>query len=209
MNSINSYPLKRSLDVSFSIFAIILLSPIFLIVFLIIKIKSPDGPVIFGHERIGKNGESFKVYKFRSMVVNAQDLLNKLFKENPVLEEEFKRDFKLKDDPRIIPGIGNFIRKTSLDELPQFFNVLIGNMSVVGPRPIVKDEVEKYKEHIDIYYKVKPGLTGLWQVSGRNDIDYNERVCMDLEYIQKQSLWTDIIIILKTVKVMLFRSGAY
>jgi Undecaprenyl-phosphate galactose phosphotransferase WbaP len=201
--------LKRLFDIVFSIFAIILLSPIYLIVALLIKIKSPGAPVIFAHKRIGKNGKFFRVYKFRTMVVNAEEILEEWLKNNPKIKEEYEKDFKLKDDPRIIPGIGNFMRKASIDELPQFFNVLFGDMSVVGPRPIVEKEVPKYGKYAVKLYSVKPGVTGLWQVSGRNDIDYDERVALDMEYIDNQTFWGDIKIIIQTVLVMVFKKGAY
>jgi len=201
--------LKRVFDIVFSIAALICLSPVFLIIAILIKVKSPDGSIFFGHQRIGQNGKFFRVYKFRTMVPDAEERLKKMLDENPKIKEEFEKDFKLKDDPRIIPGIGNFLRKSSLDELPQFFNVLIGNMSVVGPRPIVEDEVKKYGKYADIVFSIKPGVTGLWQVSGRNDIDYDERVQMDMEYIEKQNFWLDLEIIYKTVLVMVFRKGAY
>jgi len=200
---------KRVFDIVFSTIALIVLSPIFLVIAILIKIKSPDGPIFFGHQRIGKDGKFFRVYKFRTMVPDAQERLKKLLDENPEIKEEFEKDFKLKDDPRIIPGIGDFMRKSSIDELPQFFNSLIGNMSVVGPRPIVEEEIEKYGKYAIKLYSVKPGVTGLWQVSGRNDISYEERVALDMEYIDNQSLWLDIKIIFKTITVMIFRKGAY
>ena len=200
---------KRLFDIAFSFVALILLSPVFLIIAIFIKIKSPGGPIFFGHQRIGKDGKFFRVYKFRTMVPDAQARLKKMLDENPKIREEFEKDFKLKDDPRIVPSIGNFMRKSSIDELPQFFNSLIGNMSVVGPRPIVEDEISKYGKYAVKLYSVKPGVTGLWQVSGRNDIDYDERVALDMEYIDKQTLLMDIKIIFQTVMVMIFKKGAY
>ncbi|TQV64339.1 MAG: sugar transferase [Sulfurovum sp.] len=200
---------KRSFDIIFSLFAILLFSPIFLIIAVLIKINSPKGEIIFGHKRIGKDGKLFKVYKFRTMVPNAENILQELLKNNPEKKEEYEKDFKLKDDPRIIPIVGNFLRKSSLDELPQFFNSLIGNMSIVGPRPIIQAEIEKYGKYANKLFSVKPGVTGLWQVSGRNDISYNERVNLDMNYIDKKNLFEDIRIIFETVRVMLFRKGAY
>lgn len=200
---------KRLFDIVFSIIALLLLSPIFIIIAILIKIKSPSGPIFFGHQRIGKNGKFFRVYKFRTMVPDAEVRLKKMLDENPKIKAEFEKDFKLKDDPRIIPSIGNFMRKSSIDELPQFFNSLIGNMSVVGPRPIVEAEVAKYGKYAIKLYSVKPGISGLWQVSGRNDIEYDERVALDLEYIDKQSLWMDIKIVFQTAMVMIFKKGAY
>lgn len=200
---------KRVFDIVFSLFAIIMLTPIYIIIALLIKIKSPGAPVIFAHKRIGKDGKFFRVYKFRTMVANAEQILEDWLENHPEIKAEYEKDFKLKDDPRIIPGIGNFMRNTSIDELPQFFNSLLGDMSVVGPRPIVEKEVSKYGKYAIKLYSVKPGVTGLWQVSGRNDIDYDERVAIDMEYIDNQTLWGDIKIIIQTVLVMIFKKGAY
>lgn len=200
---------KRVFDIVFSLFAIIMLTPIYIIIALLIRIKSPGAPVIFAHKRIGKDGKFFRVYKFRTMVANAEQILEDWLENHPEIKAEYEKDFKLKDDPRIIPGIGNFMRNTSIDELPQFFNSLLGDMSVVGPRPIVEKEVSKYGKYAIKLYSVKPGVTGLWQVSGRNDIDYNERVAIDMEYIDNQTFWGDIKIIIQTVLVMVFKKGAY
>ena len=199
---------KRIFDFIFSFSALIVLSPVFIIVSILIKILSP-GPIFFGHKRIGKDGKFFRVYKFRTMVPDAEKRLKKMLDENPEVKEEYEKDFKLKNDPRIIPGIGQFMRKASIDELPQFYNSLVGDMSVVGPRPIVEDEVKKYGKYAIKLYSVKPGVTGLWQTSGRNDIEYDERVALDMEYIDKQSLFMDIKIVIDTVKVMIFKKGAY
>lgn len=200
---------KRVFDIVFSLFAIILLSPVYLIVAMLIKIKSPGAPVIFAHKRIGKDGKFFRVYKFRTMVANAEKILEDWFENHPDIKAEYEKDFKLKDDPRIIPGIGEKMRKYSIDELPQFFNSLFGDMSIVGPRPIVEKEVSKYGKYAIKLYSVKPGVTGLWQVSGRNDIDYDERVALDMEYIDNQTFMGDIKIIFQTVMVMVFKKGAY
>jgi len=200
--------IKRIFDIIFSIFALLFLTPVFIIIALLMKIISP-GPIFFGHKRIGKNGKFFRVYKFRTMVPDAEKILEEWLNNNPKLKEEYEKDFKLKDDPRIVPIIGNFMRKSSLDELPQFFNSLIGDMSVVGPRPIVEKELEKYHRFAPKLLSVKPGVTGLWQVSGRNDIDYEERVAIDMEYIDTQSFIGDMKIIIQTVLVMIFRKGAY
>lgn len=200
---------KRVFDIVFSLFAIIALSPIYLIIAIIIKVISPGAPVIFAHKRIGKDGKFFRVYKFRTMVANAEKILEDWLENHPEIREEYEKDFKLKDDPRIIPGIGNFMRNTSIDELPQFFNSLLGDMSIVGPRPIVEKEVSKYGKYAIKLYSVKPGVTGLWQVSGRNDIDYDERVALDMEYIDNQTFLGDVKIIVQTVMVMVFKKGAY
>jgi len=143
------------------------------------------------------------------MKQNAESVLNELLNNNLKIRQEFEENFKLKHDPRILQGIGYILRKTSFDELPQFLNVLKGDMSVVGPRPIVYDEVYKYREKYDNLIRVKPGITGLWQVSGRNDLTYKDRVSLDMEYIDHQSLWLDLKIILKTIKVMITRIGVY
>jgi undecaprenyl-phosphate galactose phosphotransferase len=142
------------------------------------------------------------------MVRNSQKVLQDLLENDPAAREEWEKDFKLKNDPRIT-SLGDFIRKTSLDELPQLFNVLIGQMSLVGPRPIVEEELARYKENVDYYLLAKPGMTGLWQVSGRNDVDYDKRVYFDAWYVKNWSLWNDIAILFKTVKVVFVRSGAY
>ena len=201
--------IKRIFDILFSLFAIILLTPVYIIVALLIKIKSPGAPVIFAHKRIGKGGKFFRVYKFRTMVANAEQILEDWLENHPKIKEEYEKDFKLKDDPRIIPGIGEKMRKYSIDELPQFFNSLFGDMSIVGPRPIVEKEVAKYGKYAIKLYSVKPGITGLWQVSGRNDIDYTERIALDMEYIDNQTFMEDIKIIIQTVMVMVFKKGAY
>ena len=173
------------------------------------RIKKEDpGPVIFKHMRVGKNGKSFPCYKFRSMCVDAKQMLEKYLRENPEARMEWERDFKLKNDPRVTP-IGEFLRRTSLDELPQIFNVLKGEMSLVGPRPIVQEEVPRYGKHIKKYYSVKPGITGLWQVSGRSDISYPERVALDVEYVVNRNLLKDIQILIKTFDVVFRKKGAY
>ncbi len=165
--------------------------------------------IIYGHKRVGRNGKEFKCYKFRSMVPNADQVLKELLEKDPEARAEWEKDFKLKNDPRIT-RVGRFIRKTSLDELPQLWNVVKGEMSIVGPRPVVREEFEKYyagaREH---YLSVPPGLTGLWQVSGRNDLDYAQRVALDREYVNRWNVFSDFMIVMRTVKVMFARNGAY
>lgn len=200
--------LKRIFDVVFSFCALTFLFPIFFFIGALIKLKDPKGPMFFAHKRLGQNGKEFKCYKFRTMVTNADVILKKML-ENPEIRAEYEKDFKLKDDPRIIPIVGNFLRKTSLDELPQFLNVLLGDMSVVGPRPIIKNEMIKYGTNINTFLSAKPGVTGLWQVSGRNDVSYDERVALDMHYINNGSFLLDISIIFKTVKIILSKNGAY
>lgn len=198
--------LKRIMDVLGSLGIIILLSPVLL--YLYFSVKKDGGNAIYGHPRIGRNGKIFKCLKFRSMVVNSKEVLDELLRTDPEARAEWEKDFKLKNDPRITK-IGAFIRKTSLDELPQLFNVLKGEMSLVGPRPIVADELERYQDDVEYYLMAKPGMTGLWQVSGRNDVDYNTRVYFDSWYVKNWSLWNDIAILFKTVNVVLKKYGAY
>ncbi|HBQ2175900.1 TPA: sugar transferase, partial [Klebsiella pneumoniae] len=159
-------------------------------------------------ERVGKNGHKFKCLKFRSMVINSQEVLSKLLENDPVARVEWDTTFKLKNDPRVTP-IGRFLRRTSLDELPQLFNVLRGEMSLVGPRPIITDELARYNDEVAYYLLSKPGMTGLWQVSGRSDVDYDTRVYLDAWYVKNWSMWNDIAILFKTVGVVLKRDGAY
>jgi len=196
--------LKRGIDILGAVFGLIVFSPIFLIVAVLIKIDS-KGPIFFKHKRIGQYGKYIEVYKFRTMVPNAEKLIEKF---TPEQLAEFKENFKLKDDPRIT-RIGKILRKTSLDELPQLINILNGSMSIVGPRPIVKDELEKYGKYAHEVFSVKPGLTGLWQVSGRSDTNYEERVKMDVEYVNSMNILLDIRIIILTFIKVLKRDGAY
>lgn len=175
---------------------------------LLIKNESP-GAVFFVHNRVGKDGKTIPTLKFRSMHNNAKEKLDKLLEEDPLVREEWEMNFKLKNDPRITK-IGSFLRKTSLDELPQIFNVLKGEMNFVGPRPVIQKEIDKYyKEDAKYYFMVKPGITGLWQVSGRSDTDYDFRIATDKWYVSNWSLWLDIVILFKTVKTIMKRDGAY
>ncbi|HGK7544314.1 TPA: sugar transferase, partial [Klebsiella pneumoniae] len=160
---------------------IIILSPA--LIYISRKVKVDGGPAIYGHERIGKDGRPFKCLKFRSMVVNSKDVLEQLLATDVDARKEWDATFKLKNDPRITK-IGGFLRRTSLDELPQLFNVLKGEMSLVGPRPIITAELERYNEEVDYYLLSKPGMTGLWQVSGRSDVDYETRVYLDAWYVK-------------------------
>lgn len=201
----SSIIMKRAFDIIISLFFIILFLPLFIILYLSIWISGKNA--IYGHVRMGQNRKLFKCYKFRSMVNNADEILSNLLKD-PKVRDEWSRDFKLKNDPRVT-FIGKYLRKYSLDELPQLYNVLIGQMSLVGPRPIVEDELKYYGDDIDYYFMAKPGMTGLWQVSGRNDVDYEKRVYFDSWYVKNWSLWNDIAILFKTINVVLRRSGAY
>ncbi|WP_265936969.1 sugar transferase [Clostridium prolinivorans] len=190
------YVIKRTLDILGSFFGIVILSPLMIIIAVLIKIGSP-GPVIFSQDRIGQNGKTFKMYKFRSMVQNAEELLNKLKDKN----EMSGPMFKIKDDPRITK-IGKFIRKTSIDELPQLFNVLKGDMSLVGPRPSLPREVDQFSDYHKQRLIAKPGLTCYWQVMGRNNIGFDEWMELDLKYIKERNTWIDIKLIFKTFFVL-------
>ena len=198
---------KRFFDFSLSLIGMVVVIPVGCIISLLIYMDSP-GPVIFSHRRIGLNGKEFPCYKFRSMIPNAQEVLYEYLSTHPEAKEEWDRDFKLKDDPRITK-IGAFLRKTSLDELPQLLNVLKGEMSLVGPRPIVKAEIEKYGDNFQDFCLVPPGITGMWQVNGRSDTTYEERVQMDSWYVRNWSVWIDMVYLLKTIGVVLKRKGAY
>ncbi|NYT46307.1 undecaprenyl-phosphate galactose phosphotransferase WbaP [Alcaligenaceae bacterium] len=198
--------LKRSFDITGSLLIMLLLSPVLL--GLALYIRRDGGRAFYGHERVGRNGRKFKCWKYRSMVVNASDILMRLLADDAQARAEWEKDFKLKNDPRIT-RVGAFIRRTSMDELPQLWNVLKGEMSLVGPRPIVAAELERYADDADYYLMAKPGMTGLWQVSGRNDVDYDKRVYFDAWYVKNWSLWNDIAILFKTVNVVLKRDGAY
>ncbi|HBS1960495.1 TPA: undecaprenyl-phosphate galactose phosphotransferase WbaP, partial [Klebsiella pneumoniae] len=198
--------LKRLFDIIGSIFIIIILSPALL--YISRKVKKDGGPAIYGHERIGKGGRPFKCLKFRSMVINSKEVLEELLICDPKARQEWNATFKLKNDPRITK-IGAFLRRTSLDELPQLFNVLKGDMSLVGPRPIITAELERYNDEVDYYLLSKPGMTGLWQVSGRSDVDYETRVYLDAWYVKNWSMWNDIAILFKTISVVLRKDGAY
>ena len=198
--------LKRLFDIVGSISIIIILSPV--LYYISRKVKQDGGPAIYGHERIGKDGKSFKCLKFRSMVTNSKEVLDNLLETDLDAKKEWDATFKLKNDPRITK-IGGFLRRTSLDELPQLFNVLKGEMSLVGPRPIITAELERYNDEVDYYLLSKPGMTGLWQVSGRSDVDYETRVYLDAWYVKNWSMWNDIAILFKTIGVVLKRDGAY
>lgn len=202
----SSRVLKRVFDIVGALAIIVILSPALL--YISLKVRKDGGPFIYGHERIGKDGKPFKCLKFRSMVVNSKEVLEKVFATDPEARAEWDATFKLKNDPRITQ-IGQFLRRTSLDELPQLFNVLRGEMSLVGPRPIITAELERYNDEVDYYLLSKPGMTGLWQVSGRSDVDYETRVYLDAWYVKNWSMWNDIAILFKTISVVLRKDGAY
>ncbi len=198
---------KRFIDFVLLAIAAIPTLLVTLIVSIAIKITSP-GPIFYGHKRIGKNGKEIKVWKFRSMVTNSQEILEKILAEDEERRIEWEKDRKFKDDPRITK-IGKILRNTSLDELPQLWNILKGDMSFIGPRPVTYDELEKYGKYVDFVLSAKPGLSGMWQISGRSDTGYEERILLDMYYIQNWTIWLDIWIIIKTIWVVIKRKGAY
>lgn len=199
---------KRLFDLSSVLVMLVLFGPLMLLITFLVSL-SCGRKIIYGHVRVGQDGKEFKCYKFRSMVLNSDQVLQELLAHSEEARNEWERDFKLKNDPRITP-IGRILRKTSLDELPQLWNVVMGDMSIVGPRPVVRKELDQYygasRRH---YLAVRPGLTGLWQVSGRNDLDYGARVALDRSYVERWNVFTDFGIVMKTVRVMVSRNGAY
>ncbi len=198
---------KRTIDIIASIFGIIALLPLTICVYIANLICKDRGPVFYTQNRIGHNGKIFKMYKYRSMIVGADDKLEKYLEENEEARKEFKQYKKLKDDPRVTK-VGKFIRKTSIDEFPQFINVLKGEMSLVGPRPYLEKEREDMNGYYQYIVTCKPGLTGLWQVSGRNDCTFDERIDLDMEYYNNHNLKMDVKIIFKTVEKILKKEGA-
>jgi len=198
---------KRLLDIVAAVLGGLAISPVLLVLGLAVVLDS-RGPVFFGHTRIGRNGRKIRVWKFRTMVRDAQEALERHLQENPELRAEWEATHKLKNDPRVT-RVGRFLRRFSLDELPQLWNVLEGEMSLVGPRPIVDEEVPKYADAFDLYTMVRPGMTGYWQISGRSDTDYDHRVELDSFYVRNWSVWLDIVVLIKTVSAVLKRDGAY
>ena len=198
---------RRILDIVLSALALIFLSPMMLAAAVAIKLQD-GGPVLFGQERMGLGGKPFKCWKFRSMVVNAEARLAAVLASSPEARSEWEADHKLRKDPRITM-LGRFLRVSSIDELPQLFNIIAGDMSLVGPRPIVPAEVPKYGRWFSRYMSVKPGLTGLWQVSGRNDVSYRERVALDILFAKRSNFKLYVYIIMMTVPAVLKRSGSY
>ncbi|MCL2066593.1 MAG: undecaprenyl-phosphate galactose phosphotransferase WbaP [Treponema sp.] len=199
--------IKRFMDLFIVIVGGIIILPVLLLIALLIKITSA-GPVLYKHKRIGMNGNYFYVYKFRSMVKDSEERLLELLEENPMLKNEWETTHKLQNDPRVTV-MGKFLRRTSIDEFPQLINILKGEMSLVGPRPIVDDEMDKYGEDFHRIFSIKPGLTGLWQVSGRSDTNYNERVAYDTYYLQSWSGWLDLWVLYKTFGAVVRGRGAY
>jgi len=197
---------KRIFDTFVAVALLLLLSPF--LVGLAFLIRRDGGPAIFAHPRVGQNGQVFNCYKFRSMVVDAERQLENLLQSHPAFSAQWQSERKLKNDPRV-SNIGRFLRHTSLDELPQLLNVILGQMSLVGPRPVVQSELERYGQDASYYLMVRPGMTGLWQVSGRNDVEYDNRVYLDTWYVKNWSIWYDIVILAKTFRVVMGQQGAY
>ncbi|MDP9587942.1 UNVERIFIED_ORG: exopolysaccharide production protein ExoY [Shinella zoogloeoides] len=187
--------------------ALILLSPIFLLIMALVK-YTDGGSIFYGHRRIGYNGTTFRCLKFRTMAENGDALLQQYFEENPEALEEWRATRKLQDDPRVTV-LGTVLRKLSLDELPQLINILKGEMSIVGPRPVVEDELELYEASAVYYLRSRPGLTGLWQVSGRNDVSYAARIAFDTHYVRNWSLTRDLVIVVRTIPAVCLSRGSY
>ena len=196
---------KRIFDILVSSFCLVLLSPVFLIIMILIKLDS-KGDVFYKHKRIGKNGEYIYLYKFRSMYVDSKEKLEELLKD-PKIKKEWEENFKLKNDPRITK-VGNILRKTSLDELPQLLNIFKGDMSLIGPRPVIDGEIEKYGKNKDKFLSVTPGLTGWWACNGRSCTSYEDRIKLELYYVDNMSILLDIKVIFKTIIAVIKRNGA-
>ena len=196
----------RALSISVAILSLIVFAPLIVAIFLYLCFLHKGLP-IFAHERVGQNGRFFKCYKFKTMRPNSSAILQSYLDNNEDAALEWQQSHKIKNDPRIFGGFCKFIRKTGLDELPQIFNILRGDMDIVGPRPVTSEELPRYGENIRHYYAVRPGLTGQWQVSGRNDISYEERVSLDVQYIKHATIYTDITIIFKTAIQVIYRTG--
>jgi Undecaprenyl-phosphate galactose phosphotransferase WbaP len=199
---------KRALDVLGAIVLAAVFAPLVLAIVLVALIRREPGSIIYKHRRIGQDGHAFECLKFRTMVPNAEQVLRELLECDPAIEAEWMRDHKLRCDPRVT-RLGRFLRRTSLDELPQLWNVMRGDMSLVGPRPVIREELLRYGRNVRAYLSAKPGITGLWQIKGRNDTDYRRRVVLDTYYVRNQNLLLDLYILIKTTSVVLGGSGAY
>lgn len=198
---------KRGFDVVVAAIGLVALSPLLLMLALLVKL-SDGGRIFYGHRRVGRDGNSFLCLKFRTMAENGDEILAAYLERNPQLRQEWLVTRKLQNDPRITP-VGSVLRKLSLDELPQLINILRGEMSFVGPRPVVEDELELYGAAVECYLKSRPGLTGLWQISGRNDVSYSARVAFDRHYVENWSFAFDLVIIVKTFPAVLSSRGSY
>lgn len=196
--------MKRMLDIGLGIVMLVVFAPAFALLSLFIALDG--GQIFYGHHRVGRGGKTFACYKFRTMIVGAHECLDEYLALHPAAAVEWRNNQKLDNDLRITP-VGRFLRRTSLDELPQIWNVLRGEMSLVGPRPVTQIELARYGDNVDRLLSVRPGMTGLWQVSGRNRLSYSERVALDMRYIANRSLWRDCIILFKTIRVLLQRDG--
>jgi len=199
---------KRALDVLGAVVLAVVFSPLFLAIVIVALSRREGGSIIYKHRRVCRDGRTFECLKFRTMVPNADQVLRELLESDPAIKAEWLRDHKLRCDPRVT-RLGRFLRRTSLDELPQLWNVMRGEMSLVGPRPVVREELLRYGRNVRAYLSAKPGITGLWQVKGRNDTDYRRRVVLDTYYVRNQNLLLDLYILLKTTRVVLGGSGAY
>lgn len=199
--------LKRAIDLFGAGLGGLAISPLLVAIAVMIKIES-KGNVLYGHRRLGPGNQHFYCLKFRTMHADADSVLEEYLAKDPALREEWERNHKLRDDPRVTK-VGRILRKTSLDELPQLWNVLVGEMSLIGPRPIVDDEIPRYKDGYELYRRIRPGMSGFWQVSGRSDTDYDERVGMDTYYVRNWSVWLDVVILIRTVSIVLKGRGAY
>lgn len=208
-----SHPLarlaKRLIDLTSSLAGLVVFSPLFAIIIISLKIERHKGSIFYGGERLGQNGKLFKCWKFRTMSPDSDHLLHDYLEKNPEAKAHWEKYLKLPRDPRVLTRTAHLLRKSSLDEIPQLWNVFIGNMSLVGPRPILPNEVDLYGDTISQYIKVKPGITGLWQVSGRNSMSFQRRIYWDGWYVRNWSLWGDIVIIIKTVPAVLFRNDGH
>ena len=198
---------KRSFDILVALAALVLLSPIFLLIMALVK-YSDGGSIFYGHRRIGYSGSTFRCLKFRTMAENGDAVLHRYLEQNPAAYDEWRATRKLQHDPRVTV-VGTVLRKLSLDELPQLINILKGEMSLVGPRPVVEDELELYEASAVYYLQTRPGLTGLWQVSGRNDVSYETRVAFDTHYVRNWSLVTDLVIVARTIPAVCLSRGSY
>ena len=198
---------KRSFDILVALAALVVLSPIFVLIMALVK-YSDGGRVFYGHRRIGYNGSTFRCLKFRTMAENGDALLKRHLEQNPEALEEWRATRKLQDDPRVTV-VGTVLRKLSLDELPQLINILKGEMSIVGPRPVVEDELELYEASAVYYLRSRPGRTGLWQVSGRNDVSYAARIAFDTHYVRNWSLASDLVIVARTIPAVCLSRGSY
>ena len=200
--------IKRLIDIIAGLIGTVVLIPVSLLIFVFrLFMKKERGPVFYTQERIGKNGKHFRLFKYRTMIVGADEILEQYLNDNPEAKKEFDANQKLRNDPRITK-FGNFLRKTSIDEIPQFVNVLFGQMSVIGPRPVVDREIELFGESMPVVTKMKPGITGYWAVNGRSDTTYDERVAMERYYVEHYTLWLDLKIFFKTIKTIFEGKGA-